>query len=326
MNPNLSAIILTWNGHSTIEQCISSTCSQLEEDDELIVVDNASTDDTVSIVRQKFACAKIIQNNTNLGVAGGLNVGLKYAKGTVVAFINQDVILKPGCLAALHRVLMSDEKVSVVGCKILYADGKTILHAGGKILPPSATPIQIGRWETDHGQYEILRAVDYVTGAVFATRKSLLEVIRHFDENFFPAYYEETDLCFRARKKGYRVLYVPEAVVIHLERTSLGRFSVAHYYSHHSNRLRFAFKHYSSQEILYGFLPAELDTLRLPLSQNEAVALREAYMNNDYGAITESNEKRVAIESTLASLRQYIATRPLHIVDNESVWRRLEAQ
>jgi GT2 family glycosyltransferase len=300
--------------------------TQLEEGDELIVVDNASTDDTVTTIRQKFTCAKIIQNDTNLGVAGGLNVGLKYAQRMVVAFINQDVILQPGCLAALHRVLLSDEKVGVVGCKILYADGKTIQHAGGKILPPLTIPIQIGRWEEDHGQYEIMQAVDYVTGAVFATRKRLFEEIGYFDEGFFPAYYEETDLCFRVRAKGYQVLYVPEAVIIHLEETSLGRFSPNHYYSHHKNRLRFAFKHYSSQEILYSFLPAELVALRLPISRNEAVALRQAYMDDTYEAIAESDEKHVAIETVLASLRQYIATQPLNTVDDESVLRRLEAQ
>jgi hypothetical protein len=77
---------------------------------------------------------------------------------------------------------------------------------------------------------------------------------------------------------------------------------------------------------LYSFLPAELVALRLPISRNEAVALRQAYMDDTYEAIAESDEKHVAIETVLASLRQYIATQPLNTVDDESVLRRLEAQ
>jgi len=277
MNIRTSVIILSWNGRQYLGSCLNAILKQSQGAHEILLVDNGSIDGSVEFVITYYPTIRVIQNHANLGVAGGWNVGLKETTGDIVVFVNQDVIVRPDWLFQLNSVFMETPEAGVIGCKLLYPDEKTIQHAGGKILYPLAITKHYGSKEIDIGQYDALREVDYVTGAAFGIRRDTLCHIGLFDDRFFPAYYEDVDICVRARQFGYKVLYSPNPVAVHYESTSLGKHSEQYYFHYHQNRLRFVFKHLTMQRILYEFLPAEIARVRSPLPLNEINALRKVY-------------------------------------------------
>ncbi len=264
-----SIIVVSWNGEPYLADCLDALAAQVGSDDEVIVVDNGSTDGSASLVRQRHPQVRLIENGRNLGFAGGCNVGLRAAEGQALLLVNQDVVVRPGWLEAMLAALAAAE-VGVVGGKLLYPDG-TIQHAGGILHDPQALPGHLGYREADRGRWDAARDVEYVTGAAMGFRREMLERVGFFDEGFFPAFYEETDFCARARAAGYRVVYVPTAVAVHRETTTVEREGVEYHRWMGRGRLRFVLKHQTPARFHGDFVPAE----RLWLAAQRAPALRE---------------------------------------------------
>jgi len=278
MSKRAAVIVLSWNGRRFLEACFSSVLKQTYAHYNVLLVDNASQDGSADFVAQRFPTVEVIRNEKNLGFAGGMNVGLRYAEGEILTLLNQDTEVPEGWLAELVKAMGVDEGVGIVGCKILYPDGRTIQHAGGFIDYPLGFGRHYGYREIDEGQYDEKREVDYVTGAAMGLRRSLLGEVGGFDEAFFPAYFEDVDLCLRARSAGYKVVYVPSAVVIHHEATVLGKDSFEQFHAFQRNRLRFLVKHYSLAQLLEEFVPAEREWLEKEASPAELRALERAYL------------------------------------------------
>ena len=255
-----SIIVPTWNAGALIDDCLRSISVQLVTTDELIVVDNASQDGTPDRIATHYSNVRLLRLPENLGFAGGVNRGLHAARGDELILINQDVVLHDGCLKALSAQLAAGP--AIVGGKLLYPDGVTVQHAGGLVRPPRAMADHFGYQQTDDGRWDEARDVDYVTGAVFAFTRSVLDRIGALDEAFFPAYYEETDYCYRARAAGARVIYEPMAVAIHHESQSTDRHSKAYYRAIERGRLRFVLKNYKAEKLFGEFFPAELAAVR----------------------------------------------------------------
>ena len=257
----ISVIILTYNSEKFIEECLKSLEDDGYDNKEVIVVDNASIDRTREIVEKYIPHSrmniKYIQNEINRGCCGGNNDGFLTSKGEIVIFLNPDTIVTRGWINELIQPMLEDEKVGVTGCKILYPDRKTIQHCGGIIRPNGFTD-HIGNRGEDKGQYDEIREVDYVTGAAIAVRRNVFEELDGLDMDYFPAYFEETDFCVRARKKGYKILYVPKAVIIHYESASLTVYSPKFHTAYAKARVKFLFKNYSLKHILTKALPFEL--------------------------------------------------------------------
>ena len=264
------------------------------------VVDNASIDGSARLVKRSFPNISVTSVPLNLGFAGGANIVIRAASTEYLVLVNADVEVDPYTLEHLISALESDPQVAIAGSKLLFPDQNTIQHAGGVISYPQALPDHLGYGEEDRGQYDEVREVDYVTGAVFAVRKSALEAIGFFDEGFYPAYFEEADLCVRARKAGYKVLYVPDAAAIHHESVTTGKNTAAYYRLFHRNRIRFVLKHYSDEQLTRDFLPAERDWLGRLESSVELVALRAAYVDNR--AVLEGRADFLANPSAAAEL------------------------
>ena len=245
----------------------------------LLVVDNASADGSAELVEAQFPDVRVIRSPVNLGFAGGANLGIRAAETDLVVLLNPDVTVQATTLQSLASALIADPRAAVAGSKLLYPDGRTIQHAGGTLSYPLALADHHGYGEPDEGQHDETREVDYVTGAAFAVRKSALAEIGYLDEGFYPAYFEETDLCYRARQAGYKVLYVPQAVAIHHESSTTGKNTPRHYHFYHRNRLRFVLKHYSDEQLWRDFLPAEQERLG-GVKEAELTALRQAYADN----------------------------------------------
>lgn len=273
----ISVVVLVWNGARFLDACLNALLKQ-DLDAEIIVVDNASTDDSVSII-QKFApriC--LMRNDQNLGYAAGNNIGIRATTGDIVVLLNQDTVVKPGWLRAIADTF-DDSTIGIVGCKALYPDGRGIQHAGGVVQPGDAWTRHIGWGEQDLGQYDTLADVDYVTGAAFGIRRQVVERLGGLDEDFYPAFYEEVDYCFRARRAGFRVVYQPRAVLDHYETTALPASSHTRIFAYQRNRIWFVLRHWSASE-LEKFFAAELETVKNSGLIDDTTAYARAYWDN----------------------------------------------
>ena len=248
-----SLMVVVWNGMSHLPKCLRTLQQELTSADELIVVDNASVDGSPEFVITHFPEVKLVRSAQNLGYAGGVNRGLAAAQGEYIFIFNQDLELHSGWLSSM-MVALEDSDVGVVGCKIFYPDG-LLQHAGGMIRWPQAIPDHYGHRQVDDNRWDQPRDVDYVTGAAWGFSRALIEHIGALDESFWPGYFEEVD--FRATDAGFRVRYVPDAVAVHVESTTLKQGSAQYIRAFHKNRLRFVFKRMSPKQFVEAFVPAE---------------------------------------------------------------------
>lgn len=250
----VSLIIPCWNGRPWLEGCLQALRRAVDRACDLIVVDNASTDGSVEVVRTLWPSARLIQHTRNLGFAGAVNAGLRQAEGEWLVLLNQDVEVAPDWLAALTRAF-AEPGVGIVGCKLLYPDGRTLQHAGGDLEWPQGWTRHLGQGQPDDGRFDQVAEVPFVTGAAMAISRRVLETVGLFDTGFFPAYYEDVDLCHRARLAGFRVLYWPAARAVHHESRSLPTETAISYY--HRGRLRFLLKHCPPERLCREFFAEE---------------------------------------------------------------------
>ncbi len=310
-------IILNWNGSTLLQRCLPALLAQDYPAFRVVVVDNASTDDSVAVVRRDFPQVEVIENQVNLGFAGGNNVALRRLETDVAVLLNPDVIVEPGWLRALVGGLLADESIGIAGGKLFYpateSGQRRLQHAGGAIHFPQAMPGYHGLDE-DEAQHNARRDVDYVVGASLAVRRSLLEKIGLLDEGFF-LYFEDADLCFRARRAGYRVVYVPDAVALHEESVLTGKESLSYLTWFHSSRWRFLLKHATAEQLLQETVPAERAWLpqtggRVSLARAYAHTLRTLHQalaaRQQHGAPAFDDAATEQLATALAELRQEV--------------------
>jgi GT2 family glycosyltransferase len=218
--PRTSIVTVTYEAAGFITPFLEALAGQDTDGIEVIIVDNASRDGTADIVARVRPEARLIRTPHNLGFAGGSNLGAAQARGEVLLFLNPDTRPPPGSLAALADRVRSDERVGAAGCKLLFPDGR--IQSAGCTLGPNGFADHRGWSEVDRGQYDREEEVDYVPGAALAIRRTLFSDLGGFHEGYFPGFYEDTELCLRLRRRGYRVLYVPTPAVVHLESASMG--------------------------------------------------------------------------------------------------------
>lgn len=271
--PTLSVVILNWNGRAWLEACLTALADQQPPPDRVVLVDNNSGDDSVAFTRERFPWVIVRENGGNLGFAAGNNIALRDDTAEVVVLLNPDVVLAPGALAALTDALADDPHIGIAGAKLWYPDGDTIQHAGGYITHPQALPGHYGIGQTDSPEYDIPRDVEYVIGAATALRRSMLDEIGLLDEGYF-LYFEDADLCARARRAGYRVIYWPATTGIHVESATAAKGSFGYLHRFHSGRWRYLLKHFPATEIIHETFPAEMAWLdRLAPTERRAVSL-----------------------------------------------------
>ncbi|HET6444015.1 MAG TPA: glycosyltransferase family 2 protein [candidate division Zixibacteria bacterium] len=313
MLPSITCFVLNWNSQVYIGDCLSALLASEYENAEYIVIDNASTDGSVDFITQKYPSIKVIRNPTNLGFAGGNNVALQELESDFAVLINPDVIVSPGLISDLIAPLSADDRIGIAGCKTFYPGSKRIQHAGGYLEYPRGVPGHIGLEEEDAGQYDQIADVEYVTGAVFAVRRTMLDEIGLFDPEYF-LYYEEADLCLRARNSGYRVIVVPGAGAEHIESAVANKGSRFFHNQLHTSRWRYLVKHYPIEGLITDTFPAEMAWLER-LDPEVRSAASTSYRNTilNLPAIFDRREEeskdkvaenmREAIESGLEELR-----------------------
>ncbi|NHN84925.1 glycosyltransferase [Acetobacter musti] len=221
-DPVLSIIIPSYGQVPVLLRCLRSimlnppSCAW-----EVLVAEDASGDPDIAVLAT-IPGLIFLERQTNLGFLRNCNDAAGAAAGTYLHFLNNDTEVLPGAFDALVDLLASDPTIGLTGSKLLFADG-TLQEAGG-IVWADASGMNFGRGDSDpdRAAYRWRREVDYISGASIAIPGALFRSLGGFDELFAPAYYEDTDLAFRVRAAGYRVVFEPDSVVIHHEGVSHG--------------------------------------------------------------------------------------------------------
>lgn len=215
-----AVVILNWNGKNFLEQFLPTVIRHSNEA-EVIVADNASTDDSIQYLKENFPEIKLIQNESNGGFAKGYNDALKHVDAEFYLLLNSDVEVTENWLIPLLKK-MEDNQVAACQPKVKSHQNRSEFeHAGasGGFLDINYFPFCRGRMfnsvETDEGQYDHPTEVFWATGACLLIRSELFHASGGFDEDFF-AHMEEIDLCWRLKRANHKIYVVPESVVYHV--------------------------------------------------------------------------------------------------------------
>jgi GT2 family glycosyltransferase len=218
----VSVVIINFNGRKYLEQFIPSVLASTYTGMELIVADNASTDDSVNFLRTQFPAIRIIEMTRNHGYAGGYNVALKEVQSDYYVLLNSDVEVAPGWIEPIIELMESDQKIGACQPKILsYHKKDQFEYAGGAggWLDSLGYPFARGRifdiCEIDHGQYDDVQSIFWASGAALFVRAKLFHEVRGLDTFFF-AHMEEIDFCWRLQLLGYSIYACPASKVYHV--------------------------------------------------------------------------------------------------------------
>ncbi len=260
----LSVILVNFNDRPHLGECLSALENTAgSRDYEVIVVDNDSADGSQAYIARHFPNVKLIANNFNLGFAKANNQGLRESRGEFVLFLNTDTAVQPGALDRLVKELRSDTKAGAVGPALLGRGGSFQVSFGRRVSFFSELRQKLF-WNP---YYRVAlkwsrkkKSVGWLSAACLLVRKTALESVAGFDERFF-IYFEDIDLCYRLRKAGWQLFYLPQAHVLHeggattSSRLVSGRYEyrksqMAFYDKHNSRVSRFLFRFYLRLTIL----------------------------------------------------------------------------
>jgi GT2 family glycosyltransferase len=216
-SPSVSVIIPNWNGSRLLPTCLDSLKRQTYPDFEIIVVDNASTDDSRELISRNYPGVQVISLDSNRGFAGGVNAGIRAGRGKIVVLLNNDTEAEPAWLGELVGALQADAHVGMAASKLRLFDERDKLHSAGDFYRVDGVPGNRGVWEVDRGQYDDAASTPPVFGAcagAAAYRRELFERVGDFDPDLV-SYCEDVDLNWRARLAGYGCVYAPHAIVYH---------------------------------------------------------------------------------------------------------------
>jgi GT2 family glycosyltransferase len=209
-----SIIILNYNGKEFLERCLSSVLNTNYPNFEVILVDNASTDGSVEFVKKNFPSVKVIANKVNLHFTGGNNIGIKAARGEYIVLLNNDTEVHPNWLSEIVKVMEIDPSVGLCQCKLLFMDNREEIDSTGGFINYLGLCEERGKGEIDKHQYDQIDEIFHAKGAALVVKREVLNEVGLFD-SFFYYNYEDVDLCWRARLRGYKVVFCPKAIVYH---------------------------------------------------------------------------------------------------------------
>jgi GT2 family glycosyltransferase len=208
-----SIIIPNWNGAAHLPTCLNSLRAQTLPDFEVIVADNASTDDSLELLARDYPEVRVIRLERNLGFTGACNAGLRAGRGEFLILLNNDTEAALDWLAEVRAAFERHPQAGGVASKMLLYDRRNILHTAGDIFKTDGTPGNRGVWEEDCGQFTE-GPVFSANGGSAAYRRTMLDQIGLLDEDFFFSC-EDVDLAWRAQLAGWQIIYAPRAVVYH---------------------------------------------------------------------------------------------------------------
>lgn len=282
--PFVSVIVLNYNGLRFLEEglkeCLDSVLMTNYPNFEVIFVDNGSTDSSVDFIRKNFKSIKVIKNDYNLGFSEGFNRGIKVSKGKYLALLSNDMIVDRAWLKAVIKLMESEPQIGIASFKRIVYGTKNLLDGIGGNLYLCGRARPVGAFEIDIGQYSTAREdLDYIGGGIVIRRKTLEEV-GLFDSDYI-IFSEDVDLCYRVRKRGYKTVYVPNALTWHRGQVTLKGMDPTGWYTNYMasrSRIRFVLIHFTFMRILSTFL-IDLVWLFLANSTNKKSLLKAYWWN-----------------------------------------------
>jgi GT2 family glycosyltransferase len=219
------AVVVNWNGGEMNRDCLESLQAEGFSAERIVFVDNGSTDGSLEDVRPRFPGVVFVENDANLGFGEGCNLGAEEALrggADAVFFVNNDLVLEAGCLALLVAAFAEIPRVGICGPRVLNrADPSRVWCAGGLLTWRQNLSTLRGHGRRDARIYTADMPVDYIPGCALLARREVLERTGGFDARYF-AYMEDVDLCLRAKRLGFGVYLVGEAVALHAYSSSTG--------------------------------------------------------------------------------------------------------
>lgn len=278
---DLSIVIVSWNVQEKLKACLKSllavsrlepqggrVCAMGDQTVDVWVVDNASHDGSVQMVREQFPWVHLIASERNLGFTRGNNAALEHCRGRAVMLLNPDTeIGDPDAIVRMLDYLWDHHDVGVVGPRLVYGDGSA--QPSRRRFPTFATGLfestllnewwprnrWAGRYRMADVPTESIQDVDWITGACMLIRRQALDDVSFFDEQFF-MYSEELDLCKRIRDMGWRIVFYPDALIIHHEGQSSGQVKAFRHVQFNTSKVLYYRKHHGrcASQVLRLFL------------------------------------------------------------------------
>jgi len=244
----LSVIVVNYNDKNNLRECLSSLGeSLLEIPWEAIVVDNCSSDGSIEFIKSFFSEVKVIENKENLGFSKANNKGIEQSRAAYILFLNPDTILFPNSLSLLLKEMRSNPRAAGVGPALLDERMNYQVSFGKKVdfFPELFQKLLMNRCEKYRLRHDFgRRDVGWLSGACLLVRRRALEEAGIFDERFF-LYFEDIDLCLRMRNRGWKLIYFPQARVIHKGGTSTSQLGLRRRWEYRKSQLYFYKKHNS---------------------------------------------------------------------------------
>jgi GT2 family glycosyltransferase len=232
----VSIIIVNWNGAQLLPACLDAVARQSQSADEVIVVDNASTDASRTLLHRQYPWVRVLPLPRNLGFAGGTNAGIAASKGDIIVTLNNDTIPEPGWLAALCTPFAGQVRLGSTMSTMVFAQSPTCVAAAGLAVYDNGLVLEDLALTSQADLPPEPRPIFGPSAGAAAYHRAMLDDIGYFDEYFF-LYLEDADLAWRARLRGWESLHVPEAVATHLYSASSKQGSPLKSYHLARNRL-----------------------------------------------------------------------------------------
>jgi hypothetical protein len=217
----VTAAVLTFEGRELLDVVLPSLAAQRYSSFEAVVVDNGSTDGTSAWLAERWPAVEVIRLPENVGVTKALNVCLESGGGELVALLNNDVELDPGCLGELVGALDAHPDASVAAAKLIDFHDRDVIDGAGDVYEWTGEANRRGRGLADIGQYDDPRPIFGACGGAALYRRSAVHAVGLFDEDLF-AVYEDVDWSFRSQLMGFSARYVPSAIAYHMGGATIG--------------------------------------------------------------------------------------------------------
>lgn len=254
--PQISVIILNWNGKKYLGACLDSLAGQTFRDFETILVDNGSTDGSLELVREQYPWVTLVSLPENIGFASGNNRGLTECSGEFIVTLNNDTKVEPTFLAELLVPVQAHAAIGMVAAKMVNYYVTDQIDSVGLKIAVNGLGYNVGVGQKDRGQYDKEAEVFGPCGGAALYRRKMLAEVGFFDDDFF-AYYEDFDLAWRCRLAAWGSVTAPGAVVYHIHSATSGEWSPLKVYLTHRNKWYVLLKNWPLS-LLLRFLPTIL--------------------------------------------------------------------
>ena len=256
LQPLVSIVVVSHNSENDLEACLQSVYSQDCRNFEILVIDNNSDDGSVKLVRTKYPEVNVTALEENIGFGGACNLGATLAQGDLIAFLNPDTRVHKHWLKEIVSKILASPMLGACGSQVLFWDGERIQSLGGVYSRETGYALDIGFGaQSSRIDSRSSRPVFHVCGASIVVRKSIFKLVQGFDEDYF-MYFDEVDLSWRIRMRGFQVDIVPTSIIYHKINPRRAYLATSRFWIER-NSLRTLLKNYELRNVII-YLPTVL--------------------------------------------------------------------